>query len=342
MSRPATVQEKLAGLQWGDHVCHWFKSAEELGEVLVPYFKTGLERNEACLWVTSSPYGSARAVSEMRTAMPAFDSRIAAGQIEIVSHDEWYTRQGAVSATEIIESWMQRKDRAIASGYEGLRITGNTSFLNEDTWSDFLAYERALDGGLRGQPIVTLCSYCQGMCSGTALVDVVCAHGASLAKRHGRWDLLGFNRPQQEAEGHLEGAQPVWRGLRDIVRERLDVHVAANPGRLTMEGDEAQVSNRQATTIAIVLDELAANALAYGALSSSQGKISVQWRLSVNGSRRSYFKWSESGLSSMFIPETPGTGTRLIAGLVENYVRAFEPSGMTCTFELDLGAIGGG
>jgi MEDS: MEthanogen/methylotroph, DcmR Sensory domain len=342
MSRPVTVQERLAGLQWGDHVCHWFRSAEELGEVLIPYFKTGLERDEACLWVTNNPYGSDRAVSEMRAAMPSFDPRMAAGQIEIASHEEWYTNQGALSGAGIIQSWMQRKDRAIASGYKGLRITGNTSFLDEGTWNDFLAYERALDVGLRGQPILALCSYCNGACSGSALVDVMCSHGASLAKRHGRWDLLDFNRRQQETDGHLESTQPVWSGLRGIVQERLDAHVAANPHCITVEGNEAQVSKRQATTIAIVLDELVANALAYGALSSAQGKITVQWRLSVNGLRRSYFKWSESGMSNVPIPEKPGTGTRLIAGLVENYVRVFEPGGMTCTFELDLGAIGDG
>jgi hypothetical protein len=342
MSLRVAVQERLAGLQWGDHVCHWFRSAEELGEILIPYFKAGLERNEACLWVTSSPYGLERAVGEMRAAVPSFDSRMAAGQIEIVSHEEWYTKQGALSGAGIIQSWMQRKDRAIASGYKGLRITGNTSFLDEGTWSNFLVYERALDVSLRGQSILTLCSYCNGACSGSALVDVMCSHGVSLAKRHGHWDLLDFNRSQQGTHGHLESTQAGWHGIRSIVQERLGAYAATSAGSITIEGDETQVSSRQATTITIVLDELAANAVAYGALSSMQGKITVQWRLSVNGLRRSYFKWSEGGLSNAPFPENPGTGTRLIAGLVENYARVFEPGGMTCTFELDLGVIGGG
>src|SRR5262245_23231856 len=44
-------------LQAGEHACHFYHSADDLGEVLVPYFKAGLERNERCLWVTANPYG---------------------------------------------------------------------------------------------------------------------------------------------------------------------------------------------------------------------------------------------------------------------------------------------
>jgi hypothetical protein len=39
-------------LQWGSHLAHFFGSGDELRDVLVPYFKAGLENNERCLWVT--------------------------------------------------------------------------------------------------------------------------------------------------------------------------------------------------------------------------------------------------------------------------------------------------
>jgi two-component sensor histidine kinase len=63
----------------------------------------------------------------------------------------------------------------------------------------------------------------------------------------------------------------------------------------------------------------------------------VQWRLSINGARRLYFTWTESGMPILVIPEKLGFGTRLIAQLVENYERVFGPEGMTCRFELYLG-----
>jgi MEDS: MEthanogen/methylotroph, DcmR Sensory domain len=83
--------------RWGDHVCHFFRSADDLGEILVPDFKAGLERNEVCVWVTGHPYGRDRAVSEMRAAMSDFDRRTAADQIQIFTQDEWYAKQELMS-----------------------------------------------------------------------------------------------------------------------------------------------------------------------------------------------------------------------------------------------------
>ena len=41
-------------------------------------------------------------------------------------------------------------------------------------------------------------------------------------------------------------------------------------------------------------------------------------------------------MSGLTIPDKVGFGTRLIASAVENCVRIFKPTGMVCTFELNL------
>jgi two-component system CheB/CheR fusion protein len=161
-------------------------------------------------------------------------------------------------------------------------------------------------------------------------------------KRHGNWDLIDFNESgsTHRAQAHQVGtARAQWSALDAIVEDRLARFVAADPGRIRLEGCDVQLSRKQATRLAIVVHELVANATRYGALSSPHGQISVQWRLSVNGLRRIYIRWSERTPSSLAISDKVGFGTRLIAQLVENYARVFEPSGMTCTFELDLGTI---
>lgn len=336
MSRPASVQDSLARLQWGDHVCHLFDQAEDLGDILVPYFKAGLERNEACLWVTSSPYGTGRAASEMRTAMSDFDRRAAAGQIHIVGYDEWYLKQGALSEAETIRNWITRKDQAVASGYAGLRITGNTSFLNEAMWNDFMDYEHALDVALKGQRILTLCSYCGAKCSVDTALKVMCAHGLSLTKHRAHWDLLDFNRAGRTLDDQHDATRSQWSPLRGIIQDRLADVMAASPERVALQGSHVDLSRGQAIRLALIVRELAANATMHGALSSPNGTISVQWRLPVNGSRRIYIRWAEGGMSNLAIPEKVGFGTKLIAQLVENYRRDFAPEGLTCTFELDL------
>ena len=43
----------LGQVPWGTHFCQFYQTQQHLAEVLVPYFKAGLENNEFCVWVTS-------------------------------------------------------------------------------------------------------------------------------------------------------------------------------------------------------------------------------------------------------------------------------------------------
>ena len=43
----------LGDVPWGTHFCQFYQTKEDLIDILVPYFKAGLENNEFCLWVTS-------------------------------------------------------------------------------------------------------------------------------------------------------------------------------------------------------------------------------------------------------------------------------------------------
>jgi hypothetical protein len=38
---------------WGTHFCQFYETSQDLIEILVPYFKEGLQQNEFCMWVTS-------------------------------------------------------------------------------------------------------------------------------------------------------------------------------------------------------------------------------------------------------------------------------------------------
>jgi hypothetical protein len=283
-------------LRWGDHVCHFFRSANDLGEVLVPYFKVGLERNEFCIWVTSTPYGKDRAASEMRAAISDFDRRSAAGQIQIFDHNEWYTKLAVMSAAERVQVWLSGKDEALTAGYAGLRVSGNTSFLDESKWEGFQVYERAVDAAMKDQRVLALCSYCMDACSADAVVDVRHSHACSLAKQHGRWNLIEMRRHglESSAAGQLTRSAPKGRELRRIVEDQLAIYMGAYPEHIELKGGRVRLSEPQATKLAILINELVTDAAKFGAL-ASQGKLAVHWRRVVNGSRRVFIKWIESG-----------------------------------------------
>jgi hypothetical protein len=330
-------------------VCQFFRTAEDLSEVLIPYFKTGLERHEACVWVTSDPYGSERARSEMRAAMADFDRFANGDQIQIFGHDEWYTKHGTLNAAETIQGWLSRKDEAIAAGYAGLRVSGNASFVDENTWDEFRLYEQAADTAFKDQPIVALCSYCLDKCSGKAVLDVMQGHGFGLAKRHGRWqrieswlhdhlhscvDTHGHLLPRPNALSATSSRQEP--SLVEIAEERLGSYMLAYPERITLEGGHVPLPASSAAKLRVVMLELAANCARFGAFATPQGNLAVKWRVAVNGSRRLHITWTESGMSNLTIPDSVGHGSQVLALAVENCVRIFEPTGMTCTFELNL------
>jgi len=337
---PRSIAELDKLFRSGDHVCHFFRSAADLSEILVPYFKVGLERNELCVWATSHPYGKNRAVSELRAAMSDFDRRSAAGQIQIFDHDEWYGKHAVMSTAEKIQCWLSQKNAAVALGYVGLRCSGNTSFLDERTWEEFLVYERAVNEAFKDQPIIGLCSYGLDACSADAVADVMHCHQFGLAKGRGRWRLIDVRSQDHNtstATEHGSFTPSGWQGgLRWLIEDQLAIYIGAYPERITLKGGHVHLSESLANNLGPLFNELVINAAKYGALSSTQGKLLVQWRVVVNGSRTLHIKWSERGISSLTIPNNIGLGTQLIAGTLQNYTRVFD--GMECTFDLTMDA----
>jgi hypothetical protein len=76
----------IGDVPWGTHICQFYDSKEDLTEILVPYFKTGLENNELCLWITAQPLEAEEAKETLRGAVSDFDSYLAKGPIEIISY----------------------------------------------------------------------------------------------------------------------------------------------------------------------------------------------------------------------------------------------------------------
>jgi signal transduction histidine kinase len=180
----------VGDVAWGAHVCHFYRTRDDLLDSLVPYFKAGLEQNESCLWVTSEPFRATDARSALKNVVHDLDQRVAEGQIQIIDFDEWYTRGGKTDPDATIQGWIDRTQKALQAGYNGLRLTGNTYWLEHDQWSDFLDYERRVNETFRHHRILGLCSYCLGRCSQEEVFDVIRNHEFALVRRNGEWEHI--------------------------------------------------------------------------------------------------------------------------------------------------------
>lgn len=257
--------------------------------MLVPFFRDGLERNEACIWITAAPLGAERAASEMRSAVADFDARAARGQILIMGHQELYTQPGAFDYEKAIQGWLCRTQEAIRSGYAGLRVNGNGSFIEPEAWETFVAYERAADVALRHELITVLCSYCAAQCSGPAVLDVMANHQCGIVKRRGGWITVG-------------GAQVA--ALR--IEHEVGRHCKARSNQFTLIGEDVAISLSEAHRLGTIVKELLDNSSRFGALARPGARVAAQWSLETNGSRRLQVTWSESGAEDPITAEEGG------------------------------------
>ena len=161
--------QTLPHLQWGSHLAHFFGSGDELREVLVPYFKAGLENNERCLWVTGQALNAEQARSALRAAVPDLDKRERDQQIEIANGEEWYSAGEKLRPHDLVSGLMQREQDALGHGYAGIRTNGNCAWVSQDQWADFLEYEGLVQKAVRGRRMICMCSYCTDELDGSHL-----------------------------------------------------------------------------------------------------------------------------------------------------------------------------
>jgi hypothetical protein len=164
---PSRTDCGLKGIRtipYGTHMCHFYGGERDLMDAVVPFVLAGLRAGERCIWVTSAPLAPATATRELRDAGLAVEDALERGSLVIRSHDDWYRKGDTLRADEVCRLWLDEEQRALDAGYAGLRVTGNVRFLTDETWPEFMDYERAADRAFRGRRIVTLCSYAKDAC----------------------------------------------------------------------------------------------------------------------------------------------------------------------------------
>jgi signal transduction histidine kinase len=175
---------------WGTHFCNFYESRKDLLDMLLSYFKAGLEDNEFCVWVVSEPLSEREAWDGLREAVPEFDHYLSKRSIEVFDGHDWYLKGGTFDSSRVMTAWNEKLDRALDRGYAGLRGTGNTAWLQKKDWRAFSEYEQLVNDSITGRRTILLCTYALNSCGANELLDVVATHQFATAMRHGTWELV--------------------------------------------------------------------------------------------------------------------------------------------------------
>jgi two-component sensor histidine kinase len=130
----------------------------------------------------------------------------------------------------------------------------------------------------------------------------------------------------------------------EIVRSELAPYMAANDHHVERSGPDISLAPNDALSLGLAIHELATNAAKYGALSTEQGKVHIDWRLV--SPEIAELHWRETGGPPVRAPDRRGFGRDLLEKIVAHELQSkvdlrFDPEGVECTLRVPVRKLAG-
>jgi PAS domain S-box-containing protein len=306
----------ISEVPWGTHFCQFYQTREDLLDTLVPYFKAGLEGNEFCMWITSDPLSAEEASQAMHRAIPDFADRLDTGQIEILAHTDWYLKGGSFDQQRVLDGWVEKLNGALAAGYAGLRLSGNTFWLEKQDWKSFTDYEAAVNDVIGKYRMLALCTYSLDKCGAAEVMDVIRNHEFALIRKEGEWEIIENAVYKQAKQAVLE-SEKKYRQLMESLQEGVWV--------IDKDACTTFVNPRMAEMLGYSVDEMPGKPL-FSFIDESNlrvaGESMERWRRGIKVEVEFNFRCKDGSqlwtlISAAPLTDISGDFSGVIAGIVD-------------------------
>lgn len=127
----------------------------------------------------------------------------------------------------------------------------------------------------------------------------------------------------------------------DVVRSELSPYMIGEENHVELVGPEVGLAPNDALSLGLAIHELATNAAKYGALSTPEGRVRIEWRLI--SPELAEVSWRERAGPPVRAPERRGFGMDLLERIVSRELNSrvdlrFEQTGLECTLRVPVRA----
>jgi len=202
-TQPGDTQLRKTGIgvggdvPWGTHFFMFYETKEDLLDTLVPYFKTGLESGELCLWLVTEPLTEEEASKALRDAVPEFERYASDRSIEIIGGRRFYSSGDDLHLQRAIRTWAEKTRSALVRGYAGLRVSASTAWLARKDWKAFSDYESEVNDSISNWRMTALCTYPLVGSTAAEILDVTRTHQFAIARRNKAWEVVETSELKQ-------------------------------------------------------------------------------------------------------------------------------------------------
>ena len=174
MAGPICIKQVRPG--W--HACRFYRDYNQLLDLIAPYIAEGLKNGEGCLWVVPEAVTMKAVCEALGDHVPDVEAYLASGQLEILSHPNWYLDAAGQLKTfeQVAQALLEKQERALAKGYKFLRAAGDTGWISGTEQSKaFIDYEMKVNEVIGATQVAAVCTY-RADVTADELIAIVTAH----------------------------------------------------------------------------------------------------------------------------------------------------------------------
>jgi len=208
---------KVGDLEWGTHICHFYRMEDEAFDAAASYFKAGLEQHERCLWVITEPLDIITAKRIITERLAKYGIRLKLGDVEIWECRNWYDDNRCLDIKKFFDSCLEKEADSLRAGFSGLRLArmGNKN--------DLIDFEREFTPFLRGHSIICTCFYNVNFFSSMDVVRAGFTHqtiSIGTAENARRVEDENGEKTRTVLSDEFKG----WRSVLDSMNEVISIH----------------------------------------------------------------------------------------------------------------------